>query len=74
MTSMSATTDDLAALAAQFTEWHIWRGRSYSGAAAEWHATGKFRKGRRLGRLTATDAEGLRSLLAQHEALEAVPA
>jgi len=67
-----STTDALAALAAQYAGWHIWRGRSASGAATGWHATGK-RPGN-PGRLSAPDAEGLAALLAQHEALRAVSA
>jgi hypothetical protein len=65
-------TDDLAALAAGFPAWHIWRGRSAAGRETDWHATHKRPGDRR--RLTAPDAEGLRALLAWQEALEAVPA
>ena len=65
---------DLAALAADFRSWHIWRGRSHSGAEAEWHATGRRRGSRKPERVTAADAEALRALLVQYEALTAVPA
>ena len=67
-----SVTDDLAALAADFTGWHIWRGRSASGRETDWHATG--RAARKAARLAAADAEALRALLAQHEALKAVTA
>lgn len=67
-----STTNDLASIAAQYAGWHIWRGRSSSGRETDWHATGK-RPGNPE-RLSAPDAEGLRALLAQHEALKAVPA
>lgn len=67
-------TDELAALAAEFGGWHIWRGRSASGQETDWHATGKRRRDGRRGRLAAGDAAALRALLAQHEALEAVAA
>ena len=67
-----STTDDLAALTAEFSGWHIWRGRSSSGAMTDWHATGK-RPGN-PDRLSAPDAEGLKALLARHEALRAVSA
>ena len=71
---MMTRADDRAALAAEFTGWHIWRGLSYGGTPSEWHATGRSRGPRKPGRLTAADAEGLRSLLVQYEALTAVPA
>lgn len=64
----------MADLAAEFSGWHIWRGRSASGQETDWHATSKRRKGGRRIRLAAGDAEALRALLAQHEALEAVAA
>lgn len=65
---------DLAALAADFRDWHIWRGRSPSGAEAEWHATGRRREGGRPARLTAPDPAGLREQLAAHKALEGAAA
>jgi hypothetical protein len=62
--------DDLAALAADFPAWHIWRGRSYSGTETGWHATARCRgQDGQPRRLAAGDAGGLRSLLGQHEAL-----
>ena len=68
-------TDELAALAADFTGWHIWRGRSASGRETDWHATARAACGdRRAARLAAADAEALRALLAQHEALRTVAA
>lgn len=68
-------TDELAALAAEFTGWHVWRGRSASGRETDWHATGRRGRGeRKAARLAAADAEALRALLAQHEALKAVAA
>jgi hypothetical protein len=63
--------DDLSALAAEFTGWHIWRGRSASGRETDWHATSKRREGGKCRRLAAADAAGLRALLAQEEALVA---
>ncbi len=73
MAGMS-TADDLAALAADFEGWHVWRGRSPSGAEAEWHATCRRREGGRPARLTAPDAAGLREQLAAHEAVEGAAA
>jgi hypothetical protein len=68
-----STTDDLAALAADFTRWHIWRGRSSSGTETDWHATSRQRgENGKCARLTAPGAEGLRALLAQNEALSMV--
>ena len=64
----------MAALAAEFSGWHIWRGRSVSGAETDWHATGRRRVNGRRRRLTAPDAGGLRALLARDEAVEAVAA
>ena len=49
-------TDDLAALAAEFTRWHIWRGRSAAGRETDWHATSKARGDGKRGRLAAPDA------------------
>jgi hypothetical protein len=60
----------ISELAAEFPGWHIWRGRSASGRETGWHATGRPSGGRRPARLAATDAEALRGLLAQHEALK----
>jgi hypothetical protein len=64
----------MAALAAEFTAWHIWRGRSAGGRETDWHATGKRRGDGGRARLAALDAATLRALLAQHEALETVAA
>jgi hypothetical protein len=66
-----SSDDDLAALAAEFTGWHIWRGRSPSGRETDWHATSKRRENGKRARLAAADAAGLRALLAQEEALVA---
>jgi hypothetical protein len=66
-----STTDDLAAIAADFAGWHIWRGRSASGRETDWHATSKQREDGKRRRLAAADAVGLRALLAQEEALVA---
>lgn len=66
--------DDLAALAAQFAGWHIWRGRSASGRDTDWNATGKRRVNGKRPRLAAPDADALRALLDQHEAVGAVAA
>jgi hypothetical protein len=65
------SNDDVAALAADFPGWHVWRGRSRSGAETDWHATAgrRLRKTGTLGRLTASDAPGLRALLGQQETL-----
>jgi hypothetical protein len=67
------TANEMAALAADFPGWHVWRGRSGSGAETDWHATASraLRKAGTLGRLTATDAPGLRALLAQQHAVSA---
>jgi hypothetical protein len=67
-------TDDLTALAAQYTGWHIWRGRSAAGRETDWHATSRRRVSGRCVRLTAADAPGLRVLLALNEALSTVAA
>jgi hypothetical protein len=71
-----SSDDELAALAAEFTGWHIWRSRSASGALDGWRATRrKWRRGPSGaggGRLAAADAGGLRALLVQEEALVAV--
>jgi hypothetical protein len=64
----------MAALAAEFNGWHIWRARSASGRETDWHATGKRRRNGKRGRLAAADAEALRALLVQHEAVGAVAA
>lgn len=64
-------TDDMAALVAGYPGWHVWRGRSSSGALSGWHATAtrSLRHPGIPGRLTAPDAPGLRALLGQQEAL-----
>lgn len=64
----------MAALAAEFSGWHVWRGRSAAGQETDWHATSKRRKGGRRIRLAAGTSEALRALLAQNEALEVVAA
>jgi hypothetical protein len=69
-----STTDALAALAADYSRWHIWRGRSASGTETDWHATSRRRVDGKCARLTAPGAEGLRALLAQDEALSMVAA
>jgi hypothetical protein len=68
--SMSST-NDMAALAADFPGWHVWRGRSASGAETDWHATTsrQLRKAGALARLAAPSAQGLRALLDQQQAL-----
>lgn len=70
--------DDMAALAADFPGWHIWRTRGSSGAETDWNAT---RKGRKRGagagmltRVTAPSAPSLRAILGQQEALRQDPA
>jgi hypothetical protein len=67
-------TDEMAALAGEFTSWHIWRARSTSGRETDWHATGRHHSDRKAARLAAADAAGLRALLAQFEALNAAVA
>jgi hypothetical protein len=74
----AAVLDDMAALAADFPAWHIWRSRGSSGTETGWNAT---RKGRRRGavpgtlpRLTAASPASLRALLGQQEALRQDPA
>jgi hypothetical protein len=66
-----STADDLPALAADFTGWHIWRGRSAAGRETDWHATSRVRVNGRRRRLAAPDAAALRALLARDEALSA---
>ena len=66
-----STADDLAALAADFAGWHIWRGRSAAGGETDWHATSKRREDGKRRRLAAADAAGLRALLAKEEVLVA---
>ena len=65
--------DDLAALAAEFPGWHIWRSRSANGAETGWRATRKRQRGVRIAgtaaRLAAASPTVLRALLAQEEAL-----
>jgi hypothetical protein len=68
----AAVTDDMAALAAEFPGWHIWRSRSLSGRETGWNATRQGRPARAAGApgiLAAGSAEVLRSLLVQQEAL-----
>ncbi len=66
-----SSADELAALAADFPGWHIWRSRVASGADAGWRATRKKRQAGKPGRLAAADAAGLRGQLAQQEVLVA---
>jgi hypothetical protein len=33
------STNDMAKLAADFPRWHVWPGRSGTGAETDWHAT-----------------------------------
>jgi hypothetical protein len=63
--------NDMAALAADFPGWHVWRGRSGSGTETDWHATASrdLRKAGAQGRLSAASAPALRALLGQQEAL-----
>jgi hypothetical protein len=65
--------DDMAALAAEFPGWHIWRSRSASGAESGWRATRKRRRHARGNgaRLAAPSPAALRALLAREEALTA---
>jgi hypothetical protein len=66
----------LAGLTAEFTGWHIWRGRDGRGAPKGWYAT----RQRRLrpeeldaglvGILLADDEESLRSQLVQQHVIE----
>lgn len=68
----TARSDDMAAIAADFPGWHIWRSRSLSGRETGWNATRKGRFPRLAGSLpmlASTDATGLRSALGQQEAL-----
>jgi hypothetical protein len=74
----AAVLDEMAALAADFPAWHIWRSRGTSGTETDWNAT---RKGRGHGRapgmlprLTAASPAALRALLGQQEALRQDPA
>jgi hypothetical protein len=62
----------MAAIAAEFPGWHIWRSRSARGTETGWHATRKH--GGIVARLAAADAEGLREQLAAHEAREGAAA
>jgi hypothetical protein len=66
-----SATGELAALAAEFPGWHIWRGRSASGRETDWNATSSLRRNGKRRRLSAPDAAALRALLAQDEALRA---
>ncbi len=71
------TTDDgmLAALAADFPGWHLWRARDGRGRDGDWNATRhKMPRPALAGtarRVTASDAAGLRGLLEQQRAAEA---
>jgi hypothetical protein len=68
----AVVTDDMAALAADFPGWHIWRSRSLSGRETDWNATRRGRFPRLAGALPmlgAADAGALRSALGQQEAL-----
>jgi hypothetical protein len=70
-TTVSGT---LAALAADFPGWHVWRSRDGRGRESDWNATR--RRMRRpvqpgiVRRLTAADTDGLRGLLEQQRAEE----
>lgn len=62
----------MAALAADFPGWHIWRSRSLSGRATGWNATRKTRAPRgdgALPMLAEADAGALRCALGQQKAL-----
>ena len=65
---------EMAALAADFPAWHVWRGRNGAGRETDWHATLKGRAARRSAaaagapaRLTAPDCPALRQLLGQRD-------
>ena len=66
----------LAALAADFPDWHVWRSRNSQGRDAGWNATRRRKPGCGvlsagvLGRLTADSAAGLRNQLEQQQAVE----
>lgn len=72
------TTDEMAALAADFPRWHIWRSRGTSGTETDWNATLMGCKcdagAGMLTRVTASSAPSLRALLGQQEALRQDPA
>jgi hypothetical protein len=64
----------LAALAADFPGWHMWRSRDRRGRDSDWNATRR-RAPRPVApgtarRLTAADADSLRGLLEQQRAEE----
>ena len=67
----------LAGLAAEFPGWHLWRSRDSRGRDDAWNATRRRKPGRGaaiagvLGRVTADNSAGLRSLLEQQRAVEA---
>lgn len=71
----AVVTDEMAALAADFPAWHIWRGRSSRGADTGWHATRRPRPGRPalapglLSALAGGSADSLRAQLEQQEAI-----
>lgn len=71
----AAVLDDMAAPAADFPGWHIWRTRAASGGETDWNATRRRRLSRdgaaagKLPRLTAASPTSLRALLGQQEAL-----
>jgi hypothetical protein len=67
---------ELAALAADYPAWHLWRGRNSTGRETDWNATLKGRTARRAAtaagmavRLTAADSPALRQLLGHTEAV-----
>ena len=76
MHSATEIPDALAGLTAEFTGWHIWRGRDGRGNPKGWYAT----RQRRLtaeeldagltGMLSADDAGTLHSQLAQQQVIE----
>jgi hypothetical protein len=68
----------LAALAADFQDWHIWRSRDSRGRDGDWNGTRR-RMPRPVPagiarRVTAADADGLRGLLEQQRAEKLAPA
>jgi hypothetical protein len=65
------TANEMAGLAADFPDWHVWRARSGSGILTDWHATAsrRLRLPGTLGRLAAPDAPSLRALLGHQQAL-----
>ena len=76
MQTATRLPEPLADLAADFADWHIWRGRDGRGALKGWYATRQQRlRAEELdagftGMLSADDAESLRSQLTQQQVVE----